>query len=150
MGLQHAFGGPLLFIHTLSEAIWAAYLAVICIYALWRGGRPERTAAIAFILAWVATNLLEDRQNWLDPQWGILVVDGLLLATLLWLALTADRSWTLWSAAFQLLGVVTHGAMMADRSVGSWAYITGDIIFSYLVVAALAVGTWLHGRASTA
>jgi hypothetical protein len=136
----------LLFVHSLSQGVWAAFLSAVCGFALWRGGRPERLAAAACVVAWLATYLAEDRANWVDPQWGILIVDALLLAVMLWLALTADRLWTLGAAAFQLLAVVTHGAMLADRTMGGWAYMTGGVIFSYLVIASIGVGTWLHWR----
>ncbi len=38
--------------------------------------------------------------------------------------------------------------MMVDHKVSPWAYITGGGIFSYLVLVALAVGTWAHWRRS--
>ena len=121
-------------------------MAAVSGFAFWRGGRPERLVAAVNIAAWLASPLVEDHRNWLDPQWGILGVDILFLAVLLWLALRTDRRWLLFAAAFQLLGVVTHGAMMADRTVGGWAYITAGVIWSYLVLTSLAVGTWFQWR----
>lgn len=138
------------FIHTLSELTWVVLMTAVSAFALWRGGTPERVVAIANLLAWAASNLVEDRQQLFVPQWGILAVDLSFLGVLLWFALRSNRAWPMWAAAFQLLGVVTHGAMTADRSVGGWAYITASIIWSYLVLVSLGVGTWLHWRRRTA
>ena len=52
------------------------------------------------------------------------------------------------AAAFQLLAVVTHMAIMADKGVRAWAYITALILWSYLVLISLAAGTYLHARFS--
>jgi len=128
--------------HTVSQQVWAVYLAVIVAAALWRGGWAERTAAVAAVVANVASAALQDRTDWLDPQWGVLAVDILLLGVLAWIALRSSRYWPLFATAFQLLGVITHVAMMVDRTVNPWAYITAGVIWSYLVMIPLAVGTW--------
>ena len=62
------------------------------------------------------------------------------------LATAACRVWPLWAAAFQLLGVITHVAIMADRTISGRAYYVAAVIWSYLVVIALAVGTWSAWR----
>ena len=121
-------------------------MLLVTAFALWRGGAPERSIAVANVVASLASGLVEDRQQWFDPQWGVLAVDLLFLAVLVGFALTANRAWTLFASAFQLLGVVTHAAMMADHKVSPWAYITAGVIWSYLVLIALAVGTWRHAR----
>lgn len=134
-------------IHTLQEQIWTVLMLAVSGFALWRGGWPERLVAVANVLASLASGLAENRRDFIDPQWGVMVIDVLFLALLLWLALRSDRHWPMWAAAFQLLAVVTHGAMMADPSVGGWAYITGYIIWGYMVLASLSVGTWFVARA---
>ncbi len=134
-------------IHTLQEQIWTVLMLAVSGFALWRGGWPERLVAVANVLASLASGLAENRRDFIDPQWGVMVIDVLFLALLFWLALRSDRHWPMWAAAFQLLAVVTHGAMMADPSVGGWAYITGYIIWGYMVLASLSVGTWFVARA---
>lgn len=109
---------------------------------LW-GGRPERIGAAAVLAAWVASLVLAQwSHHWFEAQWGILAVDAVLFGVLLWLALRADRFWPLWACAFQLLGVVTHLAILADRSLTGRAYFVAAVIWSYLVLIALGVGAW--------
>ena len=54
------------------------------------------------------------------------------------------------AAAFQLLLVVTHAAIIADPGVRARAYITALILWSYLVLITLAVGTYTNWRGASA
>ncbi len=130
------------------ERIWAVAMFAVSAYALWRGGRTERTVALANIVAWIATITVQNRTNWVDPQWGMLGVDVSFLGVLLWLVVSTDRLWILPAAAFQLLAVVTHMAIMADGGVRAMAYLTALVLWSYLVLVTLAAGTYLGSRVS--
>lgn len=132
--------------NTTPEQIWAVAMLAVSGFALWRGGWVERAAALANILAWSASAVMQNRHNWVDPQWGVLGVDVAFLAFLLWLVVRTDRIWILPAAAFQLLAVVTHAAMLADDGVRAWAYITALILWSYMVLITLAVGTYSYWR----
>ncbi len=121
-------------------------MVAVCGFAVWRGGRPERFVALGMVAGSLATALAEDRLDWVSPQWGILAVDLAYFGLILWFALRSDRWWPLWTAAFQLLAVVTHGAMIADRTVSAWAYLTAGVIWSYLILASIGVGVWLQWR----
>lgn len=140
----------MLLFHTLPQQVWALVMLSVCSFAFWRGGRPERAVAAAVIVAWLGSAVLENQRDWISPQWGDLLVNGAFLALLIGLALRTDRRWTLWAAAFQLLGVVTYVARMADPRVGALAPYQAVVIWSYLVMIALAVGTWLHWRGGRA
>lgn len=129
-------------IHAASQQTWTILMLVVSGLALWKGGPPERIVAVANVVASLVSGLVQNRNNLVDPQWSLLAVDIVFLGLLLWLALRSDRYWPLFTAAFQLLSVVGHLAIMADPTVGGWAYITSGVIWSYLVLAALAVGTW--------
>lgn len=139
-----------MFLHTLPQQIWFAVMGLVCCFALWRGGRPEKITAICCLAAWLISRLVFDYRDWVDPQWAVLAVDGGFLLVLIWLAMTTDRVWVLFAAAFQLLGVIIHIALMADEAVTALAYVRGLVIWSYLVMAALAVGTWQISRARRA
>lgn len=120
----------------------------VSVYALWRGGRVERLVAGANILAWALTIVVQNRRDWLHPQWGVLAVDIAFLALLLALVVRTTRNWVMPAAAFQLLAVVTHMAIMADKGVRAWAYLTALILWSYMVLFSLAAGTYLESRIS--
>ncbi len=132
---------------TAPQAIWDVYMLAVCGFALWKGGRPERIVALASVVASIATALLQNRRDWISPQWGDLAVDCTFLAVLLWLALRSNRHWPMWAAAFQLLGVVIYVARLADVRVGALAPFLAGEIWSYLVLASLAVGTWFYWQA---
>jgi len=132
------------------ERVWAVAMFAVSAFALWRGGRTERAVALANIIAWVATIVVQNRHDWLAPQWGVLVVDVLFLLLLLWFVVRSSRLWILPAAAFQLLAVVTHAAILADGGVRAWAYVTALILWSYLVLITLAVGTYANWRRTSA
>ena len=127
----------------LPQQIWFIAMVLVSGGALWRGGIPEKRVAVANVAAWFLTPLAYDR-DLTGLQWGVLGVDGLFLAYLLFLALTTDRLWLLFATAFQLLGIVTHVAMGVDEGVPALPYRWGLVIWSYLTLAALAVGAWVH------
>lgn len=139
-----------MYFETLPQQVWTTLMLAISGFALLRGGGPERVFAVANVLAAVLSAYLQDRAHWLDPQWGMLAVDVGFLALLLTLAIWTDRSWLLFAAAFQLLGVVTHLAIIADPGVRAGAYMRGLVIWSYLVLGSLVVGVWLHVREGSA
>jgi hypothetical protein len=132
--------------HTPTQFIWVAANLIICGLALWRGGWPERIVALGSLIASRATPLVENFHNWVDPQWGVFGVDVTFFALLLILALRTDRTWLLFAAAFQLLAVITHLAIMVDPGLRARVYMSAILIWSYCVLASLAVGTWLVSR----
>jgi hypothetical protein len=130
---------------TPAQQIWTLSMLLVSGFALWRGGRPERWVAVANVLAWILTPLAY-RNDLIDPQWGVFLVDVAFLVLLAALAMTTDRNWLLFAAAFQLLAVMTHIAIAVDRGVRTLAYFRGLVIWSYLVLGALAVGAWMFRR----
>lgn len=100
------------------------------------------------LLAWALTIALRDR-SWIGTQWGAFAADVGLLIVFIAIALRTPRYWPLAAAAFQLLTVVTHAARMVDPGVRAWAYATGQVIWSQMVIIALGVGVWntWRGRA---
>lgn len=132
------------------ERVWAVAMFAVSAFALWRGGRTERIVAVANIAAWLATIVVQNRHNWLDPQWGVFAVDAAFLLLLLWCVVRSSRLWILPAAAFQLLAVVTHAAILADDGVRAWTYMTALILWSYLVLITLGIGTYTYWRGTSA
>ena len=81
-----------------------------------------------------------------DMQWAVLGFDIALLALYLWLALRTKRHWPLFTASFQLLIVIIHVARIADPSVSGWAYLTAQLLFSYLVLFTIGYAAWTAPR----
>lgn len=114
---------------------------LVCVLAAWRGRDLERLAAGAYLAAWALT-LVAFREGTRDTQWAVMAIDVVLLVGFIAIALKTGRFWPLFSAAFQLLAVVTHVARALDSAVSGWAYQTGGIIWGYLVIAAIGYGAW--------
>jgi len=114
-------------------------LTLTCVYALWRGGGPERIAAVAFYLAWMASLMLNSF-DFVRPQYGMLGVDLILLMILVALALLSHRRWLMIAAACHVLTVAGHFAMMIDLSLRSYAYQTAMVVWGYAVLLAMALG----------
>ena len=125
-------------------AIGIATLFCAAILAFRFGGRDEQWTAIACIAATLISRLMH--AEYVHVEIGVLAVDGLLLGGLVLLALTSDRFWPMYAAAFQFVGTIVHMASMTETGDFAWAYAVGLIFWSYAVMAALMAGTWLEGR----
>jgi hypothetical protein len=120
-------------------------IALTCVVAFRYGGTDERLAAIGFIVAVIASNMVSD-SSYTHTEGGVLVVDVALFFGLLVLSLRSDRFWPMWAAAFQLVGTMVHFASMSQTGDFAWAYFVALIFWTYPVVIALLAGTWLEGR----
>ncbi|WP_353198715.1 hypothetical protein [Sandarakinorhabdus sp.] len=127
----------------LEYGSFLALVSAVFVAVHW-GGRDERLTAGAFFIATTLSWLLDNQYQ--GTQIDVLAVDFGLLLGLLGLALTSDRFWPMYAAAFQLVGTVVHVASMTETGDFAWAYAVGLIFWSYAVVAALLAGTWLEGR----
>lgn len=124
----------------ITQLLYLAALAGVVAYALWRGGWPERTVALAILLGSVASRLVENTTDWLAPQYGILAVDLALLAVLLTVVVRSSRLWPLWTAGFHLVGTAMHLAMGVSGAIWPWAYFTAMTLFGYLMLASVVWG----------
>ena len=113
------------------------------------GGLDERLASGGFIIAGLASNLA-NTSHYGHTEIGVLVVDVALLVGLMFIALYSDRFWPMWAAAFQVVAVTVHVASLAES--GEFfapAYAVGLIFWTYPVLIALMVGTWMEARYRT-
>lgn len=118
-----------------------AVLFAVSAAAFLKGGSEERLTAACLLMNVTATVVLRD-PSWPHLQWAAFGADLVQLAALVWIALRSPKYWPLAAAGFHLLTVLTHIAKMIDPNLHQWAYITAIVIWTYLLIAALAVGTW--------
>ncbi len=135
-----------MYVQTPDQLFSLAMLLACCGLAVWRGRWVERIAAAAMAAAWFVSPLMQDAQQTLGVQSGVFVVDLSLLLVLLYLALTADRWWTMAATAFQGVAALIHLAAAIDRQIFPRAYYVAGSLISYLVMGALLVGAWNAGR----
>jgi hypothetical protein len=119
-------------------------------YGLWRGGRAERIAVIAFLVAIIASPLSEDHRFLPGPQYGLAVIDSAYLAALGWVAVRYGRPWIIAAAAFQLVVTAAHFAMAFRPHIQVLIYIVMLNLLGYASMLSLAVSTWYADRQKSA
>lgn len=125
-------------------------LILVTIFAFWRGGRPERTAATILVSILVTDQIYHNVfgavgvYREVDPVHA--AIDGVALVAMVWLALGRDRVWTLWFAGFQVIAAMSHVVRATDVEMYPIVYaiiIRGPFWVQILLVG---LGTWLHVR----
>ncbi len=129
-----------------TSAIGSLVYIGCCVLALRRGEQPERLVATAILLSYAATLFVQDTHNLEATQYGLLVLDVLLLGVIFWSTFSSNRKWTLFAASFQLLAVLLHFAKHMDGTVDGWSYLTAEVIVGYGVTLSLLVGVFLEVR----
>lgn len=132
---------------------WISLVALLMTagVAVWRGGWPERLAAVAMSLAWFASGLLYKQTLWFGLQTAVFLVDLALLLVLLFIALRSDRWWPMWACGFHGLTLILALATLADARISNRAgYIAGGGVLSHLVMAALVCGALPRRRGRSA
>jgi hypothetical protein len=131
---------------TIPAMVGFVVMAAVCLYALLRGGRPEKIAGVVIAVAWSASSLLQDRIHILSPQWAVAWLDVALFVVFLGMALRWRRGWLIFACATQLLTAATHFTALLDPRLFALAIITAYYIWSYATLGALAWGTHLAAR----
>ncbi|WGM38075.1 hypothetical protein [Caulobacter sp. NIBR1757] len=131
---------------TVPALVGFIVMAAVCLYALLRGGRPEKTAGVVIAVAWAASALLQDRINILSPQWAVAWLDVVLFMVFLGMTLRWRRGWLIFASATQLLTAATHFTQLLDPRLFALAVITAYYVWSYATLIALAWGTHLVAR----
>lgn len=111
---------------------------IVTIVVIWRGGRPERIAALASLAAFVASPWAQKLSQGRWPLPGVALVDISLCALLVVLALRYDRTWLILTAGAELATVLAHLGMILDPTLMARGYVTSLWIFYFIFLAALA------------
>lgn len=123
-------------------------ILALFVWSMWKGGGPERGMASTL----VAMDLVDFAYHAL---WGagqnFAVTDGVHFAidlggcaAMVAIALFANRMYTLWMAAFQIIAVNAHLARELVEGIAPIAYVILYIAPSYFQIILLACGIWLH------
>lgn len=120
-------------------------------FALWKGGAPERIAAVAFVAAAAATyEAQHDAYGIFEHlELDILIIDLVLLAALLALAFRANRIWPIWMVGLHGLTVGVHAAKAYDPGIVPWIYGMAIGKLAYPMLLLLIVATIRHRRRLT-
>lgn len=118
---------------------------LICGYAVWRGGQPERVVAVLLLVAAGLTYALPVVPREFDQlHWRVMAIDLVLLGALVGVALYAARFWPLWLAAVHLIAIAVHGAKAYRPMLLPWMYAVAVSQVAYIMLGLLLVGTIRH------
>lgn len=125
-------------------AIFVTILLAALVYALRKGGGPERAMALILIAMAASDQMLH---LFVPPRFtsvdaGHLAIDLAAAAASVTLALTAHRFWPMLAAVLQLLPLMAHVGKAADMSVHPVAYLTMQVAASWLLPPLLVFATW--------
>ncbi len=122
---------------------WGILLAT-CGYALWRGRKWEQIAALICLAATVLSVSMSSplNQRYVGIEVGDLIVDYLVLAAFVFVALRSDRFWPLWIAGLQLTMSISHLLKAIQPDLVPIAYAAAERFWSYPILAIIAVATW--------
>jgi len=126
-----------------------ALLAACCAYAFAAGGGPERIGAAALAIGSVLTVVVISAPpiRFRSVEVAVVVVDILCLIIYVALALRADRFWPIWASALVGVGALGHlGKWFSGPDLDRWAYAFSIAIWSYPILALIAIGTLNHQR----
>jgi hypothetical protein len=128
--------------------IFWAILLLSCGYALWRGRKYERIAAIVFLTATIVSVaghlLFQIRYESIDV--GEVAVDSGVLIAVVAIALASDRFWPLWVAGLQLVDSMAHLMKAIDVRLPAWGYAIAERFWSYPILIILFIGAWRQHR----
>lgn len=135
---------------TLYAQIGTAISLVVVAFAFLKGDEPERVGAGAFALALLASMLLQDDSRLSGPQWGLMIIDTVMLGVYAALAWKSRRSWPVWAGGLQALIVMSHLLTLVDVRPPVAAFYAVMNLASYGILLAIAIGTvqaWRERRA---
>jgi len=130
--------------------VFDALLLVSCGYALWRGRKYERIAALVFVTATILSVLGSSPlpARYVGIATGDLIVDTGVLAALVTIALFSDRFWPLWAAGLQLVGSMSHLLKAIQADLLPHVYGAAERFWSYPILIILFIGAWRQHRRS--
>ena len=129
---------------------WIVLLAS-CGYALWRGSKYERIAALVFISATVLSILGHSpHHRYVAVEASDLIVDTAVLFAVVAIALVSDRFWPLWAAGLQLVDSFSHVMKAIDADLIPKVYGAAERFWSYPILIVLLIGAWRQHRRQVA
>jgi hypothetical protein len=124
-------------------------LLMSCGYALWRGRKYERIAALVFISATVVSILGHSpHHRYFAIEAADLIVDTSVLAAVVAIALASDRFWPLWIAGLQLVDSMSHLLKAIHADLLPQVYGAAERFWSYPILVVLLVGAWRQHQRS--
>lgn len=130
----------------LRLIVYLLLLSTVLPYALWKGGSPERwIASMLMCAAWGSWLVVSSGgDSFRTIELGVAVIDAALLVGMLMVTVHADRYWTLWITAFQIIQLLAHVPEILVPELLPEIYGLIISVWSYPMLLILLAGTWRH------
>jgi hypothetical protein len=137
------WSGRIAVMSMLRVILFWLLLVVSCGYALWRGRKYERIAALVFVTATILSFLGHSaHRRYVEIEASDLIVDTAVLFTVVAIALVSDRFWPLWVAGLQLVDSMAHLMKAIDANLLPTVYGAAERFWSYPILLILFIGAW--------
>lgn len=136
---------------TLYTQIGAIIVISVLAFAMIKGEEPERIFAGFYLVAWLATLLIQSESDLSGWQPTVFGIDAVVLAVLIALSWKTNRVWPVWAAGFQLLVLMGVALPWLDARAPVYSHIVVINIGTFAVLICLAVGAfwaWQERRAA--
>ena len=132
----------------MAPVFFRIMLALVALYVLWRGRRDEREIGFVLVVGVIATHLSISplSSRYAGVETNVLIVDLLVLASFLYVALKSDRFWPLWIAGLHVTTVVAHALKLLTGDLVPIAYAVALRFWAYPELIILAVAVWRHNK----
>lgn len=135
----------------VRSSFYIGLLMGTIVYGLIYGGQPERIVAAVLLSTFLLDPLLHQlfisAAGSFDPAHLVLDTAAFLAFTVV--ALNANRLWTLWLSALQLITLLSHAIRLFDVSIHPTIYVAMQVVWSYPALLLLAIGTANHRQRLT-
>lgn len=111
-----------------------------CGYALWKGTRDAKVIALTCLVAAFAS--LPFISGYDSVEVTVLVVDVVVLALFLYVALQSDRFWPMWIAGLHVTTMFGHALKLMSGDLVPIAYAVALRFWAYPELIILAVAVW--------
>jgi hypothetical protein len=132
------------------QAVGLSVVALTTIVVFRRGERAERLGVSIVAAGWLITPLVEQRESWLRPQYGIMIVDIVILAAFAVMTARFRRYWLILATAFQAIAVLVHLGFLLEPKAFYRAYFVETFAIGYLVLGSILGGVFIEARPSPA
>ena len=129
--------------HLTPAQIGVCLWLLVCLSALFWGGRPERLVGGMLLADVLAVYFSPGLSPGDSIHWWTLVLDGLVLGGMIIVQAKHSRAWLLTAIGFQVVTILAHLPRIVDPGIRRWAYVATTTYAGYAVILALMTGTIL-------
>ena len=127
----------------VSDYVGLSIMLLAGLFALAKGGRPEKIGAGTMLVAWFLSLLAQNVVGYDATQWPIFIIDLVVLGIFIALVWKSPRSWPVWASALQLLAVASHVMVFLRMQPTISAFYTVVNMAAYGIMLAITVGAFL-------